>query len=229
MSSIWTGCTRHPGFLLVLAAGLWGLSPLIAGPPGASPYRTAQSAQPGDRPAASPGPDGAGGGAKDQSRLKPGEEVLPEISYDPSKLPEPVRAMRKSILDAARSGDMERLRKIIEAGKKPPEVSFGGADDPIAFWKRISIDGTGRDVLADIVRIFEAGYVHLGAGTDNDLFVWPYHFAYPLGKLTPRQQVELYMLIPAEYRDGMEQIGGYTGFRAGISPDGTWQFFIAGD
>jgi hypothetical protein len=27
----------------------------------------------------------------------------------------------------------------------------------------------------------------------------------------------------------MVESGGYFGFRGGISPDGTWQYFIAGD
>lgn len=167
--------------------------------------------------------------ASAQETQAPPAGPLPEISYDPAELPEPVRKIRERILGAARSGDIERLRPILERNKVRLAVSLGGDEKPIAFWKQLSADGTGREILADMVRVFESGYVNLAAGSDKELFVWPYHYVYPLESLTPAQEVELYLLIPAEYRAAMEAIGGYTGFRAGISPDGTWHFFIAGE
>lgn len=208
---------------LALAGWLVTASPGMAGTDTETPNgsRTAPVVVNGDK----------AGGQKIQARIKPSGPTgqPPPISYDPSALPAPVRALREKILKAARSGEIENLRKLIAANKVKLEVSFGGADDPIAFWKEISSDGTGRDILADIIRVFESGYVRIGAGTKNELYIWPYHFAYPLRKLTPRQEVELYLLIPGEYRAVMEEIGGYTGFRAAITPDGVWEFFIGGD
>lgn len=163
------------------------------------------------------------------TRLKIEPDELPAIQRDLEKLPGPVRTMHRLILDAARSGEIERFTEILKANKVPLAVSIGGDDDPVGYWKKLSQDGAGREILADIVRVFEAGFVHVGKGTDHELFVWPYHYVYPLEKLTPAQEVELYMLIPAEYRDAMQELGGYTGFRGGLSPDGTWHFFIAGE
>lgn len=211
--------TATAGLVLTLTAALW-LSALSV---------AAQAPNPRKAPVVVKGAETGNG--KIQSRIAAIQPAgdLPRIVYDPAALPAPVRDLREKILEAARSGDMENLRAVIATNKVTLEVSFGGADDPIAFWKQISANGTGRDVLADMVRVFESGFVHVDANGDNDLYIWPYHFAYPLNKLTPRQEVELYMLIPGEYRAAMEELGGYTGFRAGITPKGEWEFFIAGD
>jgi len=59
--------------------------------------------------------------------------------------------------------------------------------------------------------------------------VWPYFQAMQLDKLTPEQRVELFRLVTAfDFRE-MQKFGSYNFFRAGISPDGRWQFFVAGD
>ena len=50
-----------------------------------------------------------------------------------------------------------------------------------------------------------------------------------LGALTPQQRVELFRMVTgADYKD-MMNLGVYAFYRVGISPDGTWQFFVSGD
>ncbi|RWI07575.1 MAG: hypothetical protein EOQ92_33530, partial [Mesorhizobium sp.] len=41
------------------------------------------------------------------------DEPLPEVVYDLSKLPEPVRRMHDLIIGACKSGDIEKLRPLI--------------------------------------------------------------------------------------------------------------------
>lgn len=155
---------------------------------------------------------------------------FPEVFYTDAVLPDQVVKTRNAIITAARSGDIEKLRPIIERNKAQVVVSFETTvSDPIAYWKEISTDGTGRSILAEMVKVFSAGFVHMDAGTASDLYIWPYHFMYPLSALTPEQEIELYLLVPAEYRKDMEAAGGYIGFRGGIDPDGTLHFFVAGE
>ena len=50
-----------------------------------------------------------------------------------------------------------------------------------------------------------------------------------IAKLTPAQQVELYRLVTAQDVKDMREFGSYIFYRAGITPDGQWQYFVAGD
>ncbi|KXF78095.1 hypothetical protein ATN84_24150 [Paramesorhizobium deserti] len=154
----------------------------------------------------------------------------PTVEYDFDKLPAPVKETRQRILEAAKSGDIEALRPLIGTGDEMTALSLSGYEgDPIDYLKGISGDDKGQEVLAILVDLLETGYVHLDAGGTNDLYVWPYFFAYPIDKLTPPQMVELYQIITAGDYDDMKSFGAYIFYRIGISPDGKWQFFVAGD
>jgi hypothetical protein len=154
---------------------------------------------------------------------------LPTIGRDEADLPAPVRATRQALIDAAKSGDIEMLRALMEAQPEQPAVSFGDPGDPIAYLKELSADAEGREILAILLEVLESGYVRTGAGTEEEIFVWPYFAVYPLELLTPEQLVELFTLLTAADYEDMKSYGGYTFFRVGIAPDGRWLFFIAGD
>jgi hypothetical protein len=157
-------------------------------------------------------------------------EELPEISYDLDALPFPTRRMRELILEATKSGDVEKLRTYIGTGDASTMLSLGGFDgDPIEFLKQESGDENGHETLAILQDILEAGYVHLDKGTDRELYVWPYFFAYPLDKLTDPQMVELFRIVTYGDFQDMKDFGGYIFYRAGITPSGRWTFFVAGD
>jgi len=155
---------------------------------------------------------------------------LPAIQRDFSKLPKPVAQMRKLIMDAARSGKIEDLRQLIGSGADITMLSLGGIDgDPIEFVKSLSGDNQGHEILAILLEVLEAGYVHLDAGTDHELYVWPYFFAWPLDKLTAIQKVELFRIVTAGDFEDMQSFGAYIFYRVGITPQGRWRFFVAGD
>lgn len=154
----------------------------------------------------------------------------PVVEYDFSKLPTPVREMRERILAAAKSGNIEALRPLIGTGENMTTLSLSGLEgDPIEYLKGLSGDSNGQEVLAILIDLLETGYVHLDAGGPNDLYVWPYFFAYPIDKLTPAQMVELYQIITSGDFEEMKTFGAYIFYRIGISPSGAWQFFVAGD
>ena len=155
---------------------------------------------------------------------------VPPVQYDLSLLPFPTRRMRELIMEAALAGDIEKLRPLIGVGDSATVVSLGGFDgDVIEFLKTQSGDDEGHEILAILTEVLEAGYVHLDAGTDRELFVWPYFFAWPLDKLSDSQKVELYRIVTyGDYLE-MKDFGGYIFYRVGITPTGRWQFFVAGD
>jgi len=154
----------------------------------------------------------------------------PEVQRDLTKLPEPVRRMRELILEAAVSGDLEKLRNLVGIGETATTLSIGGLEgDPIDFLKEASGDEEGYEILAILTEVLEAGYVHLDKGEDEELYVWPYFFAWPIDKLSPPQKVELFRVLTAGDVEDSRSFGGYVFYRVGIKPDGTWSFFVAGD
>lgn len=155
-------------------------------------------------------------------------QYLPEVIYDPELLPEKVAETRKLILEAARSGDIETLRPVLESNEILPIISLNGVDDPIAHWKSQSSDGNGHEILAKIVEIFEAGFVRINKDTSEELYLWPYFAEVPLNKLTPTQKVELYQLLSHSDIKAMERHGKYNDIRAGIDRAGVWHFFVSG-
>lgn len=158
------------------------------------------------------------------------DSPLPEIVYNLDRLPEPVRRMHDLIVEAARSGDIEKLRPLIGSNDSATQLSFGGVEgDRIEFLKSLSGDPEGQEILAIMEEVLNAGYVKLDPGTPNELYVWPYFFGIPLDRLDPRQRVELFKIVTAGDYEDMKAFGTYIFYRVGITPDGHWAFFVAGD
>lgn len=159
------------------------------------------------------------------------DDTLPEVSYDYSKLPQPVQDMRAKILEIAKTGKIDSLQPLLgDGGENSPLLSLDEYDGtPLDYLKTLSGDAKGQELLAILVDLLEAGYVHLDAGQPNEVYVWPYFFAYPLDRLDDRQMVELYQIITAGDFEDMKSVGAYIFYRIGITPDGSWKFFVAGD
>ncbi|MCT7375975.1 cytoplasmic protein [Chelativorans salis] len=158
------------------------------------------------------------------------DEASPEVIYDLDQLPEPVRRMRNLIIEASRSGDLEKLRPLIGTGPEKTQLSLGGLDgDPIDFLREVSGDEKGHEILAILLEVMEAGFARLDEGTERERYVWPYFFALPLEELTPEQRVELFTLVTAGDYEDMKAFGAYIFYRAAITPEGRWLFFVAGD
>jgi hypothetical protein len=156
-------------------------------------------------------------------------DAVPEILRSEEELPDAVRDMRQKLMEAARSGDMEQLRALMEAQPEPPTVAFGDPGDPIEYLKALSGDAEGREILAILLEVLESGYTRVGAGTAEEIYVWPYFAQYPVEALTPQQIVELFTLLTAADYEDMKSYGSYTFFRVGIAADGRWLYFVAGD
>ena len=230
---------RKPGFLRTSGLALVVLCLTIGATYAATAVPTETIIVPADpapdaaMPGIPPDTDGATLPEGDpRSSIKTGplaDGPVPIVEYDFSKLPVPVARLRSQIMEAAATGDIEKLRPIIDANGEPPAFSFDEVDDPIAYLKSTSGDDGGREILAVLTEVLEAGYVHADAGTKDEMYVWPYFALYPVDKLTPPQLVELFKLVYAGDYEDMKTYGTYLYYRVGIAPDGTWRYFISGD
>lgn len=193
-----------------------GVKPQEAAPEAKQPGNAATAGE--NTPGRTPGPNG-----------NP-EYRIPEIRRDLSILPFAARRMHELLVEAARSGDIEKLRPYIGSGDDVTLLSFGGFEgDPIDFLKSLSGDGEGHEILAILLEVLEAGFVHVEEGTPNEMYVWPYFYAVPADNLTPPQRVELFELLTYGDYEEMKAFGAYFFYRTGITPQGRWRFFVAGD
>jgi hypothetical protein len=149
----------------------------------------------------------------------------PKVQYDLNQLPKPIKRMLEHIVVAAQSGDIDEMLPVLEENELPPMLSTSAVTDPIAFLKKASADGQGRDVLAAMLNVFSSGFVRKGEGRDA-MYVWPYFAELDLKTLTPSQEVELYRLLPPAQALAMKQSGKYTYYRAGLGGDGVWHYFV---
>lgn len=149
----------------------------------------------------------------------------PKVQYELNQLPRPIKRMLEHIVVAAQSGDIDEMLPVLEENELPPMLSTSAVSDPIAFWKKASADGQGRDVLAAMLNVFSSGFVKKGEGKDA-MYVWPYFAELDLKTLTPSQEVELYRLLPPAQALAMKQSGKYTYYRAGLGEDGVWHYFM---
>lgn len=157
------------------------------------------------------------------------DQDAPQVYYSTEMLPKPVARMHAQLKEAALMGDMSRLRMVLESNELPPTLSFGKIGDPIEFLKESSGDGEGFEILAILADVLDAGFVHVDAGTPQEMYIWPYFARYPLDRLTPDQKVELYRIVTAGDYAEMKDFGAWSFYRVGIGPDGTLHYFVAGD
>ncbi|SIQ51074.1 hypothetical protein SAMN05880561_103287 [Rhizobium sp. RU33A] len=173
----------------------------------------------------SPEPEEAG----DVENIEPAGPPA-EVIYDIEKAPEPVRRMRELIIEAAKTGDISKLKPLMNPGPDQTVVPLQAPDqDPIEALKAISGDSDGVEILAILLDIFSTGFVQLDKGTADEAYVWPYFVGKSLGLLTPQEKVELLRIVTAGDVAEMQEYGNYNFFRIGITPDGRWKFLSVGD
>jgi hypothetical protein len=137
----------------------------------------------------------------------------------PAGLPPPVAETHAALLAAAESGDYEALRPLLPASGF--SYTFGGEvhGGPIAYWQLLERQTDERpiEILAPILRL---PYTLSGGR-----YIWPFAYDKQEDELTAHERELLGDLANSYSGAG----SGYLGWRAGIDPDGTWRFFIAGD
>lgn len=151
-----------------------------------------------------------------------------DIIRDRSSLPAAVLEMVEAIEEAVAKGDIEALRVPIEMNEMPPLIGTAAGGTAIEHLQAISGDGEGREVLAMLGLLLEAGCARTGAGTADESYVWPYLAELPLATLSPGDRVQLYRLVRGPEAKAMLAGGRWTGWKLGISKEGVWHYLETG-
>jgi hypothetical protein len=155
-----------------------------------------------------------------------------EFLYDINKAPEAVRKLREAIVEAAASGDPERLRPLMNIGGGLNQTQVTADDpgeDPIKSLHDLSGDQDGIEVLSILLDLLSTGFAHVGQGTPDEMYVWPYFAEKDIKTLTAPEKVDLMRIVTAGDYSDMLEFGGYNFYRVGITPDGKWKFFSASE
>lgn len=161
-----------------------------------------------------------------------GSAQSPTHDENQIKLPKNVADMRAALLSAARSADIENLRVPYEWNELPPAISDDRVEDPIAYWKKMSRDGNGLEILSILDRVLSLPPAKLHIGPDHEnsaLYVWPYLSELDLSALNARQQFELRTLIPPAEARKIMKTKKWSWWRLAIGADGTWHSFMKHD
>jgi hypothetical protein len=113
-----------------------------------------------------------------------------------------------------------------------PEFGPAVETDPIVYWKKLSSDGEGREILAVLASILEMDWARRpvsDGGKGRAMYVWPYLAELPLQGLSTDQQADLLRLMPKAAADVARRSGRYSYWSLGIAEDGTWHFFVHSD
>lgn len=152
----------------------------------------------------------------------PAPAPSPSPSPTAETLPGAVEATRREIIRAARAFDYDALTHLSDA--EGFTYSFGESGDPVGYWRRLESEGH-VPVLGDIIPSVLSTTFALRDG----IYVWPAAAAKDPDDWSARDIRELKTLTSEEDIDTYRRAGGYLGWRAGIAPDGTWRFLVAGD
>jgi hypothetical protein len=171
---------------------------------------------------------GEGAAQRAQSKKKSEPAGVARPAAAPGDLPPAVAEMRDGILEAVRTGRIDDLQVPIAWNELPPSFSGDKGAEPIAVLRKLSADGDGRDVLAALAGIIDAGPAILPIGRDvenNRMYVWPRFAEMPLDKLSPADEVQVYRLISTAALKVMREKKRWTWWRLAIAADGTWHSF----
>lgn len=158
---------------------------------------------------------------------KPQSTVV--VEADTEKLPVQVAEMHEAILAAAQSGRIKELLVPIQWNELRPNFGKIDASDAIPAFKKLSVDGDGKEILAILTKLLEMPYAVIRQGRDienNKIYVWPYLAELPLKKLKPEQDVQLLQIVPRADYKSMKESGKYSYWRLAIGADGTWHEFL---
>ncbi len=158
--------------------------------------------------------------------------VISAPQFDLSRLPPLVADMRRRILEAAASGDIERLRSPIDRNEIRPILEPRGTHppglDPIELLRQRSFDGKGLETLSLLTAVFEAPYVVQKIGVFIS-YVWPSYVLRPILPPTFEDLRRMWRCVRFVDANKTDAQGFPLMQRGGIGADGTWHYFWGGE
>jgi hypothetical protein len=168
------------------------------------------------------GPGEAWGGRKEIADLAVTSLRVDRAAPAPD-LPPAVAEKRAAMLDAALAGDYDQLEGLADPDQFT--YTFGGPhpDGPAAFWRE-SIRPGEREPAELLVALLE-----LPPARTEGIYVWPFAYDRRPASLTAEERRSLRSVASPAEIEGWIEAGSYLGWRVGITADGRWTFFVAGD
>ena len=148
------------------------------------------------------------------------------VLIEQPELPEEVAVKRAAIWDAAIECDWEQLGRQLGEGFL---YSFGGGDDPIGYWQEL--EDAGEDPLFYLVELLNRPFAEAVEGSSSivQYYAWPSAYPSTWSEVPETDREALRPLYDDADFAAFDDLGGYFGYRIGITPDGTWVFFLSGD
>lgn len=141
---------------------------------------------------------------------------------DQEGLPVQVEAKRQAIYQAAYERNYDAL-----ANEAEPVFmySFGGSEEGgfIAHLKNNEGSGEG-EVFSIISTLLELPY-----GKQGDIYTWPAVFTKESKDWTEEDIAQMKTFLTSQEIESYREFGGYAYYRIGITKEGKWVYFIAGD
>ena len=149
------------------------------------------------------------------------------LTLSEQELPPAVADVRKRVFDAAVACDYDTLEQIALEQGEGFTFSYGGGTDASEYWRGVEEDSAEEPkpmrALAAILMIPHTR-------NESGSYAWPSAY-----DETPTDEdwqavvdAGLYTQAEVEQMQGPTSTG-YLGYRTAITPDGDWQFFVAGD
>lgn len=210
---------------VVVPIGLWGGGDGQAEAPFTTQSPTGSASSPttsGDDPTDSPAPTGSTESAGPTTPVDCSAYGVARPER-PADLPPAVADTWQRLVDAAAACDFDAL----EAMGKNVTTSYGerGGAANLRRWEQ-----EGRGELGTLLKVLSLSHGRLGQG--EPAIVWPAihaHAATSWADVTEADRAELRAIHTPEEIAQFDEFEMYYGWRVGITENGSWQYFVAGD
>jgi hypothetical protein len=145
------------------------------------------------------------------------------VTLPDQDLPAPVAETRQEIFDAAVACDYDTLEQL--ASEEGFTFSYGAETDASDYWRGLEESGEEPKPMRALAAILTLPVTRNEAGS----YAWPsaYDESPTAADWLALAHTGLYS---EEQLEQMRTQGtGYLGYRTAITPEGEWQFFVAGD
>jgi hypothetical protein len=139
-------------------------------------------------------------------------------------LPAAVAEVRQRVFDAATACDYDTLEEIALEKGEGFTFSYGGGTSAAEYWREAEASSPEPKPMRALATILTLPFTRNEAGS----YAWPTAYNESPTEADWQALVDS-GLYPAATIEQMKAAGMYLGYRTAITPDGDWQFFVAGD
>jgi hypothetical protein len=175
--------------------------------------------------ATAPVETGAGGGTETAPELTECSSTDHGLTLPEQELPPAVAEVRERIFAAVSECDVAELEKIaLEKGESFTYTVGEAGESPAAYWTDVELNASDSPmyVLAliltmPVTRTADGGYA------------WPSAYGEKPTEADWQALLDAVLYTQQEVNTMRGSGSGYTGWRAGITADGDWEFFVEGE